>query len=134
VWAVHHVGVGDSAECVCFPRFLHWSCVNYRGRRLHEFFYLLRYFFLFVKFLVQAFAVIISYLFFQIVLDWSISAEEAGIKIVKEALADSDERVEEGSVGTSEWDNLLDKHEVCKKKVADNQHRIVDLDKQLQEV
>ena len=53
---------------------------------------------------------------------------------MKEALADSDERVEEGSAGTSEWENLLDQHEVCQKKVADNQHRIVDLDKQLQEV
>ena len=53
--------------------------------------------------------------------------------MLKEALADSYEGVEEGSAGTSEWDNLLDQHEVCQKKVADNQHKIVDLDKQLQE-
>ena len=62
------------------------------------------------------------------------TAEEEGIKIVKEALADSDEGVGESSDGTSEWENLLDQHKVCEKKVANNQNRIVDLDKQLKEV
>lgn len=32
------MGVGDRAQCIGFPRFLHWSSVNNRGRRLHELF------------------------------------------------------------------------------------------------
>jgi len=67
-------------------------------------------------------------------LDWLEIAEKEGMKIVKEALADSDEGVEEGSDGTSEWDNLLDQHKLCEKKVADNENGIVNVDKQLKEV
>ena len=35
---------------------------------------------------------------------------------------------------TSEWENLLNQHKVCEKKVGDNENTIVDLDKQLKEV
>jgi len=40
----------------------------------------------------------------------------------------------ECSDGTSEWENLLDQHKVCEKKVAANKNSILDLDKQLKEV
>jgi len=58
VWPVHHEGVGDRVECVGFPRLLHWSCVNNRGRRLHEFFLSAEVFLLFFKIFVHAFVVI----------------------------------------------------------------------------
>jgi len=50
------VGVGDRAQCIGFPRFLHWSCVNNRGRRLHEVFFSTEVYLRFVKFLVHVIA------------------------------------------------------------------------------
>jgi len=55
VWAVHHVGVGDRAQCIGIPRFLHWPCVNNRGR-LHEVFLSAEVYLRFVKFLVHVIA------------------------------------------------------------------------------
>ena len=49
MWAVHHVGVGDRAQCISFPQFVYWSCVNYRGR-LHEVFLSAKVYLRFVKF------------------------------------------------------------------------------------
>ena len=67
--------------------------------------------------------------FFQIVWDWPVSVEEEGIQILKEALADSDEGVGEGSGGKSEWDVLLYQHKLSEKKVVDNELKIDHLDK-----
>ena len=71
---------------------------------------------------------------FQIVWDWPVTAEEEVIQILKESLADFDEGVGEGSGGKSEWDDLLYKHKLCEKKVADNETKIDHLGKQLKEV
>jgi len=48
---------------------------------------------------------------------------------LKEALADSDEGVREGSGGKSEWDVLLYQHKLSEKKVVDNELKIDHLDK-----
>ena len=53
---------------------------------------------------------------------------------MKEALADSDEGVGEGSGGKSEWVDLLYQHKLCEKKVADNKTKIDHLDIYLKEV
>jgi len=53
---------------------------------------------------------------------------------LKEALADFDEGVGEGSGGKSEWDDLLYQHKLSEKKVADNKLKIDHLDKQIKEV
>ncbi len=73
-------------------------------------------------------------MFFQIVCDWPVSAEEEGTQILKEALADSDDGVGENSGGKSEWDDLVYQHKLCEKKVADNELKIDHLDKQIKEV
>jgi len=51
-------GCWDRADCIGFPRFLHWPCVNNRARRLHEWFLSVEVFFGLVKFLVHTIAVI----------------------------------------------------------------------------
>ena len=49
------MGVGDRAQCIGIPRFLHWPCVNNRGR-LHEVFLSAEVYLRFVKFLVHVIA------------------------------------------------------------------------------